>query len=81
MIAHFVRIASLAFAVFSVLYWTAVWVFVELVELLNERLTQASFWDRIGQALPALFYGVIVVLFCQWFAKGIVRRMQSGGDS
>ncbi|MEL6878623.1 MAG: hypothetical protein AAGL68_11070 [Pseudomonadota bacterium] len=72
--ARFVRIASVGFAIFSVFFWSGVWMFVELVELLNERLTEATIWDRVAQAAPALIYGVITVLFCQWFARGVIKR-------
>jgi hypothetical protein len=72
--ARFVRFASLGFALFSVLFWLVVWTFVELIELLNERLTEATLVDRIAQAAPAMIYGLITVLFCQWFARGVLKR-------
>lgn len=74
---RFIRIASLVFALLSAFYWIAVWTFVELIYVVDERLVEAGSMIWLSQALPPIIYGVVCVCFCHWFAKQIVRRMKS----
>lgn len=79
MIGKFVRVASVGFAVFSALYWPSVTSFVQIIFAIDEQTEVSSGAKWAAQAVPTIFYGLACVLFCQWFAKGIVRRIDIKG--
>ena len=75
MIGRFVRIASLFFSLFSVLYWGAASMVFEIVKFTNPGEAPDAPSYLAGAAIPTIIYGVLCALFLQWFARGIIKRI------
>ncbi|MEO1921015.1 MAG: hypothetical protein COW16_07310 [Sphingomonadales bacterium CG12_big_fil_rev_8_21_14_0_65_65_10] len=72
---RFVRVASIGFAVFSVLFWFTV---QELAQIQAQIAgsEESSKWDIwLTGSLPAIAYGVICVFVFHWFAKKIIKKI------
>ncbi len=79
MIGRFVRFASVGFALISAFYWISIASFVQIIFFVGEQTELSSGAKWAAQAVPTILYGLACVLFCQWFARGIVRRVNNKG--
>ena len=72
---RFVRLVSLGFAVFSVIYWLT----VDGIGQVRSQITEGnepSNWDIwLTSSLPAIIYAVICVLVFHWFARKIIKKI------
>ena len=72
---RFVRLASLGFAVFSVIFWLT----VDGIGQVRRQITEGnepSNWDIwLTSSVPAIIYAVICVLVFHWFARKIIKRI------
>ena len=84
-----VRLASIAFAVFSTFFWAAVGALANIATDVQRdvyRTEPSLFQSWIFGSLPMIIYGLLCVLFCHWFARKIVGRVHdmqrdvSGGN-
>jgi hypothetical protein len=75
-VRRFVRIAAIAFALFSVLFWDLA---LSVANIARDEPTALGL--RSGSylttwlvfAVPAILYGVLSVLYFHWFAKRVAR--------
>ena len=72
---RFVRLVSLGFAVFSVIFWLT----VDGIGQVRRQITGAnepSKWDIwLTSSVPAIIYAVICVLVFNWFAGKIIKKI------
>jgi uncharacterized membrane protein (Fun14 family) len=72
---RFVRLVSIGFAIFSVLFWLAVQGIVHIQQQLRS-VTEPSSWDIwLTGSLPAIIYAVICVFVFHWFARKILKKV------
>ncbi|MXO96002.1 hypothetical protein GRI34_06140 [Erythrobacter aquimaris] len=74
--ARFIRIATIGFSLFSVLFWTAASMVFEIVKFSASGEEKAAPGYLAGGAIPTILYGLICAIFLQWFARGIIKRMR-----
>ncbi len=79
MIGRFVRFASVGFALLFALYWIGIASFVQITFFVGEQTELSSGAKWAVQAVPTILYALTCVLFCQWFGRGIVRRVNKKG--
>lgn len=73
---RFVRLVSIGFAIFSVLFWLAVQGIVQIQQQLRD-VTEPSNWDIwLTGSLPAITYAVICVFVFHWFARKIIKKVE-----
>lgn len=73
---RFVRLVSIAFAIFSVLFWSAVHGIVQIQQQLR-GVTGASNLDIwLTGSLPAIIYAVVCVFVFHWFARKIIKKVE-----
>lgn len=75
---RFVRFASLGFATGSAVYWLGIAGFVQIIFAIDEQVGVPAGGQWASQAVPTIIYGVACVLFCHWFARGVVKRIPPG---
>ena len=72
---RFVRLVSLGFAVFSVIFWLT----VDGIGQVRRQITdgnEPSNWDIwLTSSVPAIIYAVICVLVFHWFARKIIKKI------
>ena len=72
---RFVRLVSLSFAVFSVIFWLA----VDGIGQVGRQIVEGgepSKWDIwLTSSVPAIIYAVVCVLVFHWFARKIVKKI------
>ncbi|WP_226698791.1 hypothetical protein [Qipengyuania gaetbuli] len=75
MMGRFVRLVSLGFAVFSVIFWLT----VDGIGQVRRQITdgnEPSNWDIwLTSSVPAIIYAVICVLVFHWFARKIIKKI------
>ena len=75
MMGRFVRVVSLGFAVFSVIFWLAVDSIGQMLRHITEG-EEISNWDIwFTSSVPAIIYAVICVLVFHWFARKIIKKI------
>ena len=72
---RFVRLVSLGFAVFSVIFWLT----VDGISQVRRQITEGSEpsnWDVwVTSSVPAIIYAVVCVLVFHWFARKIIKKI------
>lgn len=72
---RFVRLVSLGFAVFSMIFWSA----VDVIGQVRRQITdcsEPSKWEVwLTSSVPAIVYAVICVLVFHWFARKILKKI------
>ncbi len=72
---RFVRLFSLGFAVFSVIFWLT----VDGIGQVRRQITEGSEpsdWDIwLTSSVPAIICAVICVLVFHWFARKIIKKI------
>lgn len=77
---RFVRLVSIGFALFSVLFWLAVQGVVQIQQQLR-GVKEPSHWDIwLTGSLPAIVYAGICVFVFHWFARKILKKVQETND-
>jgi ABC-type proline/glycine betaine transport system permease subunit len=73
---RFVRVVSVAFASFSVLFWISVQGVVSVLDQVR-GVSEQSKWDIwLTGSLPAILYAVVCVFVFHWFARKIIKKVQ-----
>lgn len=77
---RFVRLVSIGFAIFSVLFWLVVQGIVQIQQQLR-GVTEPSNWDIwLTSSLPAIIYAAICVFVFHWFARKILKKVQEANN-
>ena len=72
-----IRRAAILFAVFSAIYWVLVSDLVGVASPLGGFGKQPYWAVALASMLPAIVYAIITLYFCHWFARRIIRDLNS----
>lgn len=73
---RFVRVVSIAFAIFSVLFWVSVQGVISVLDQVR-GVREQSKWDIwFTGSLPAILYAVVCVFVFHWFARKIIKKVK-----
>jgi small-conductance mechanosensitive channel len=72
---RFVRLVSIGFAIFSVLFWLTVQGIIGIQQQITGNVEPSKWGIWLSGSLPAIIYAVICVFVFHWFARKIIKKV------